>query len=107
YTYAVVSGDDVAKVAKGLVNRINNTATGYKAALAAGDATSLFIWVDDPFNAGFAVTPDTDGTAAVSANGNAVTVELGGDPTEGEVWTLTLGASTFAYTVEFRDDLAT
>ena len=34
-------------------------------------------------------------------------MRLSGTPTQGEIWTLTLGTDTFAYTVQFRDDLAT
>ena len=38
------------------------------------------------------ITPATDGTATVTVDGGTATVSLGGTPTQGEVWTLTLDA---------------
>src|SRR4029078_2279282 len=107
FAYTAASGDDLAAIARGLVGRGNSNSTRYKANVDPSDATSFVVSVVDPFYADFRVTPATDGTATVPIKGGTVTASLGGDPAQGEVWTLTLDGTTFAYTVEFRDDLAT
>ncbi|MFL6014724.1 MAG: beta strand repeat-containing protein, partial [Gaiellaceae bacterium] len=106
FDYTVGGTDTLVKVAQRLVAKINES-THFKATLASGDPTSPVIRVGDPFYADFRVTPGTDGTADVAIVNKVVTVELGGAPTAGETWTLTLDGTNFAYTVQFRDDLAT
>jgi Ca2+-binding RTX toxin-like protein len=101
FAYHVVTGDTLATVA---------TKLGALVALAGYTVTvnGTTIVVSDThgsFHAGFAITRDTNGDAAVTGTGATTTVTLTGSPAQNEVWTLTVDGVAYTYTVLSTDTL--
>ncbi len=102
FEYEVGGSDDVAAVARGLQIKIGSD-TQYTATVRN---RRLTIYRVDGADFTLSATPGSQGKATISST---TTVELTGETTIGETWTLTLDDDTnnaFSHVVGFGDDLA-